>query len=49
MNKTKFSIKFYGLNKVQILVLDNNDLTTLPENVFTHLRDLEYLYIRENE
>ena len=42
-------LKFIGLGKVQILVLDNNDLTSLPADVFSNLRDLEYLYIRENE
>ena len=44
-----FCLKFNGLSKIQILVLDNNDLTSLPDDVFKPLRDLEYLYIRENE
>ena len=46
---TNYLVKFADLNKVQILVLDNNGLEELPDNAFAGMDDLEYLYIRENK
>ena len=34
---------------MQILVLDNNFLTEIPDLAFDGMVELEYLYLRENQ
>ena len=41
-------IQFNGLRGLQILVLDANLIQTIDGHVFTNLKKLEYLYMREN-
>ena len=41
-------IQFNGLHDLQILVLDANLIQTIDDDVFTNLKKLEYLYMREN-